>query len=1328
MSESQPKLFLSYARGDDEPFVKRLYERLVSEGFKVWWDRECMPSRALTFLKEIRDAVRAADRVVVVVGPKCVASDYCRAEWQAALAETKVINPLLRIGEHAQLPPELCSLHCPDFRDDAKFDDAFRETLRVLTEPIPPLGALMGGVPDVPPHFQPRPDDLSRLATQLLVDEKRPVILTGPQRVTVLHGMGGTGKSVMAATFGRSTSTRRSFGDGIYWLNAGDNATPLAITAELGRLLGDPPQPHTDPVTSKSQLAETLAARNALVILDNAWHVEQLEPLINALAPSCRLLITTRIMELATATGANSVELGELSPVSALQHLADWSGVAPEALPVAAQEVARECGYLPFALALNGAMHQRGVAWSHLVDALRSAEIDYAEQRFNGYPYPTVLKSIKTSMDVLDREDAAAGARLRELAAFHVSGGIPEAAVAVLWAHTAGHAARHVSKILTQLAGKALIRLQGEPEGRRVLVHDLQHDYLVRVTDATALNTSLLAAYEQACGGNWARVPVDGYIHQHLVKHLFAAERTETAHALLDESTPEGSNAWFEANAAINNVIGYLADLDRARGKGADEARAMHIALMHTSIANMLARIPPQLHLALLGSASALASVRCIDDPEKRVSAMVALIPQLVDAERREVLVECLATVRGRGNQVKARFLPRIAVHATGDERAALTAESLGAARSINILEYRAQALGAVLHVLDEPLRGQVGGEAAAALEQSVMSASFPEAASAVLPHMPDLAPRLLARARAIGEPFLTAMAFEAIVPHLPEVDRPAAALEGIELFEASGANGLWIVISLARHIPGFDLDALIRRAVTQDARQVPALIDALPEMLAAEALQAALEAVAAVAAGFNEPSRTKTRIRLLPHYSLTRRSSEVDALLREIPALPYDSWRRDAYLGLIDHVQRDQLPQLRKHLTRLEDAEQVLQGAAQLAAYGDEALRRELFRKVNALTPSREKFIALVALAQPQQDAQHDAVVDAAYALADEVSGWQRMSDPLVALARLLAPKESDYVLERAWHAAVRIGGFVAEDEFVKLAPALPDVALENGYRCLLEDAERLSQHRQRSWMNGPQVTDNASAVADTLARIASHLPASLVPEALEMARRMVVDRWRWVALCHLLPRLAGGEREIALHEVHTFVAGGTLLADSDELQRFLTAACRALGRVIPVLDGTVRDLLQNRLREMLRSVDPGWIPGLMEDVAPAVDADEVERLVERALAKPNMLTPLAVSRVLPAPRRWSLRLASLEGIPLGKSEDLAYADLLASTVDALLEAPDDVRLHAWQQACSRLRGERAAVSLRLAALAPLAASVQRQATVSAAARSLIDVQAWWP
>jgi hypothetical protein len=98
-------IFLSYARGDDEPFVRSLYERLVGQGHDVWFDRESMPSRALTFLHEIRDAVRSRERTVVVIGPAAVKSDYVRAEWQAALVEGKAVTPVLRLGDFDLLPP-----------------------------------------------------------------------------------------------------------------------------------------------------------------------------------------------------------------------------------------------------------------------------------------------------------------------------------------------------------------------------------------------------------------------------------------------------------------------------------------------------------------------------------------------------------------------------------------------------------------------------------------------------------------------------------------------------------------------------------------------------------------------------------------------------------------------------------------------------------------------------------------------------------------------------------------------------------------------------------------------------------------------------------------------------------------------------------------------------------------------------------------------------------------------------------------------------------------------------------------------------------------------
>ena len=90
-----PRLFLSYARDDDEPFARRLHEDLTARGFSVWFDRVSMPSRSLSFHQEIRDAIVSCERSILVVGPKAATSDYVAQEWQFAyFACNKCVNPI----------------------------------------------------------------------------------------------------------------------------------------------------------------------------------------------------------------------------------------------------------------------------------------------------------------------------------------------------------------------------------------------------------------------------------------------------------------------------------------------------------------------------------------------------------------------------------------------------------------------------------------------------------------------------------------------------------------------------------------------------------------------------------------------------------------------------------------------------------------------------------------------------------------------------------------------------------------------------------------------------------------------------------------------------------------------------------------------------------------------------------------------------------------------------------------------------------------------------------------------------------------------------------
>src|SRR5262249_24110354 len=145
------------------------------------------------------------------------------------------VVPILRLGEYV-LPPELRNVHCLDARASRRWRAALAEIVRVLHEPLPSLGDAVG-LPSLPPHFRPRPSALSRLAATVLIDLRAPINLERWQRVTLLNGMGGVGKSVMAGALARSVEARRAFADGIYWVDVRRAPGPEAGVDVLAELL-----------------------------------------------------------------------------------------------------------------------------------------------------------------------------------------------------------------------------------------------------------------------------------------------------------------------------------------------------------------------------------------------------------------------------------------------------------------------------------------------------------------------------------------------------------------------------------------------------------------------------------------------------------------------------------------------------------------------------------------------------------------------------------------------------------------------------------------------------------------------------------------------------------------------------------------------------------------------------------------------------------------------------------------------------------------------------------------------------------------------------------
>ena len=344
-------VFLSYARGDDvEPFdpatsfVARLYRDLKAKGFDVWFDRTDMPSRSLTFHQEIRDAIAARERLLLVVGPKAVSSDYVRQEWQFAWREAdKVVTPILRLGDYPLVPDELKLLHCEDFRDDSQYPFHLDKLVRQLREPAPRLGKLIA-VPSLPSHYLARAERMKVLRDALRADLDRPVVIGGAAARVGVHGMGGIGKSVLASALAHDRKIREAFPDGVVWIGMGSLPDVPTLQRRVHKDLGGDGAFETEH-QGKARLKELLADKAVLLVLDDVWRRSDVD-WFDVLGSRCRALITTRDTGLLTALGGVHHVVELLTDEEALDVLALAAGV-PRGIAGRSQE--RHCGVWPVA-------------------------------------------------------------------------------------------------------------------------------------------------------------------------------------------------------------------------------------------------------------------------------------------------------------------------------------------------------------------------------------------------------------------------------------------------------------------------------------------------------------------------------------------------------------------------------------------------------------------------------------------------------------------------------------------------------------------------------------------------------------------------------------------------------------------------------------------------------------------------------------------------------------------------------------------------------------------------------------------------------------------
>jgi WD40 repeat protein len=440
----------------------------------------------------------------------------------------------------------------------ARVIDAQREAQAAAADAAPQRWASV--LPARPTRPVERLDLLAELRRALLAADGRPVLVAG---------MGGAGKSVLAAEMARVVQDRgdaelaAAYPAGVAWVTVGRKRALADIQLDLARAFGeDQPDLGGDWQSGRALLRQLADGQRGVVVLDDVWAQDQdrYEP-FRLEAPGVQFLITTRDLTLAGELGGVPVEVGELERDQSRELLASQVGLLPQELPAEAGDLLILVGNLALGVAMVGAMARSRPpqAWPDLLRRLRERQLDKIAHKFANYEHATLLRAIEVAVDDLDPPDQP---RWAELAVFAGQGSVPESAIATLWRPfdqddlaTGDRINGFLARSLLQAAGQgryrlhdlqydvAFLRLGADPASAQqnlAEVHARLVDaYTRRVADAAGASpqagwAELAAALARkpAADPAW-RVADDGYLLDHIVGHLCRGGRSQDAAALL---------------------------------------------------------------------------------------------------------------------------------------------------------------------------------------------------------------------------------------------------------------------------------------------------------------------------------------------------------------------------------------------------------------------------------------------------------------------------------------------------------------------------------------------------------------------------------------------------------------------------------------------------------------------------------------------------------------------------------------------------------------------------------------------------------------------------
>jgi tetratricopeptide (TPR) repeat protein len=368
--------------------------------------------------------------------------------------------------------------------------------------------------PPAPRVFIGRDEVLRELIAALKLGEDG----AGPIALTALKGMGGIGKTTLAAALANHPEVETALPEGTLWAGLGPEPEVMSLLAEWGTQLGEDFAQFDSPETRSRRLSTLLHDKKALLIVDDVWHAEPARYFLVG-GPRCRALITTRDNEVARKlAGYETVRVETLTNVASLNLLRKLAPETVAADEKAANELATVLDGLPLAITLAGQMlaaeWEAGLgvagALSELKDREARLKLAGAERAGLATDELSLRAILAMSYDRLPDEATKRAFRL-----LGVFGGKPltfsiEAAAAV-W----GMELRPAQKTMVALVGRALV----EPvEGGRYALHTTLADFAESLLEIRSEVTRarekhsmyyLFFALENDAENNWRAIEVE---------------------------------------------------------------------------------------------------------------------------------------------------------------------------------------------------------------------------------------------------------------------------------------------------------------------------------------------------------------------------------------------------------------------------------------------------------------------------------------------------------------------------------------------------------------------------------------------------------------------------------------------------------------------------------------------------------------------------------------------------------------------------------------------------------------------------------------------------